>query len=202
MVSPTFGSPLVSCVYHGKSGYGHYETHLGGEFDATNIIKTPLVTAITTITEDHVKLLGPKIQDIAWHKAGILKLGALAFSTLQDMAVTRVLQQRASEKKTELHFIGVDSTLPTDMIALKPKVQRANCSLVLAVVRAWLSLMAPKGQSSIDDDINLGIEQFSWPGRYQQINERNCQWFLDRAHNELSLRYAVEWLVEVTKSQK
>ncbi|EQL33193.1 uncharacterized protein BDCG_16516 [Blastomyces dermatitidis ER-3] len=48
----------------------------------------------------------------------------------------------------------------------------------------------------MDDVIDCGIKQFSWPGRYQQISDRNHQWFLDRAHTELSVRYAAEWFVE------
>jgi folylpolyglutamate synthase len=180
-----------------------FETHLGGEFDATNIIRTPLATAITPIAMDHISLLGPTIQRIAWHKAGIFKSGSLAFSTLQEPEVAMVLEQRAAEKGVLLEFVGVDAVLPTNVAALKPKIQRINCSLALAVVRAWLSVKAPNGQSSMEDNITRGIEQFSWPGRYQQINERNCQWFLDGAHNELSLRYAVEWFAETaTENQK
>ena len=57
------------------------ETHSGGEFDATNVIKAPIVTAITSIAMDHVKLLGPTIEDIAWHKAGIFKFGSSLFDT-------------------------------------------------------------------------------------------------------------------------
>lgn len=33
-----------------------YETHLGGEFDATNITKNPKVTGITIIALDHMHL--------------------------------------------------------------------------------------------------------------------------------------------------
>jgi folylpolyglutamate synthase len=47
-----------------------YETHSGGEYDATNILKST-VTGITTLGIDHVKALGPTLEDIAWHKAGI-----------------------------------------------------------------------------------------------------------------------------------
>jgi folylpolyglutamate synthase len=156
-----------------------YETHFGGEFDATNILRTPIVTAVTPIAKDHVRLLGPTIQSIAWHKAGIFKSGSLAFSALQEQAVATVLQQRAVEKGVVLKFVGVDSALPTNVTALKPKAQRINCSLALAVVRAWLSVKAPQGQCSMEDNITRGIELFSWPGLYQQINDRNCQWFLD-----------------------
>ena len=38
-----------------------YETHLSGEFDVTNIIRTPIITAVTPVVIDHVSLLGPTI---------------------------------------------------------------------------------------------------------------------------------------------
>lgn len=170
-----------------------FETHLGGEFDATNIISIPIVTAVTSIAMDHVRLLGPSIENIAWHKGGIFKSGSLAFSTFQEDAVVSVLQQRANEKGVELKFVGIDSTILDAAVSLMPKMQRVNCSLALAVVRAWLSVMAPKRQGGIEDSILHGIERFFWPGRYQQINDPNCQWFLDGAHNESSLRYTAEW---------
>ena len=56
-----------------------YETHSGGEYDYTNIIK-PAVTGITIIGMDYVRALGPKIENIAWHKAGIFKAGVPVFS--------------------------------------------------------------------------------------------------------------------------
>ncbi|CRG90132.1 Folylpolyglutamate synthase [Talaromyces islandicus] len=181
-----------------------YETHFGGEYDATNIISAPVATAITSISMDHVKLLGPKIENIAWHKAGIFKSGSLAFSTIQEQAVTRILQHRAAEKGVQLDFVGLDAALPTDATALEPKAQKLNCSLALVVARAWLSANVRKEHTNIDQaDIIYSINQFYWPGRYQQINDGNYQWFLDGAHNEPSLRYAVEWFAgRVTEHQK
>jgi dihydrofolate synthase/folylpolyglutamate synthase len=48
------------------------ETGLGGRFDSTNVIK-PLVSAITSVSHDHIDYLGASIQDIAYQKAGIIK---------------------------------------------------------------------------------------------------------------------------------
>ncbi|EQL33194.1 hypothetical protein BDFG_04640 [Blastomyces dermatitidis ATCC 26199] len=98
-----------------------YETHLGGEFDATNIITVPIVTVITSISMDHVRLLGPTIKDIAWHKEGIFKSGSLAFSSTQEPAVATVLQQRATEEQVMVKFVDFDSMLSTDVAALQPK---------------------------------------------------------------------------------
>ena len=50
------------------------EVGVGGTLDATNIVK-PLVCAITSIGLDHVDALGSTIDEIAPHKAGIIKHG-------------------------------------------------------------------------------------------------------------------------------
>lgn len=51
------------------------ETGLGGRLDCTNIIESPEVSVITTISGDHVEFLGPGLCDIAREKAGIIKPG-------------------------------------------------------------------------------------------------------------------------------
>ena len=173
-----------------------YETHLGGEFDATNIVESPTITAVTSIAMDHVNLLGPTIENITWHKAGIFKQGCLAFSTTQLPAVTRVLQQRAAERQVVLEFVGIDPGLPTDAAALNPIVQRQNCSLAVAVTRAWLGVV-PEAQSMLSaDDMANGVDKFYWPGRFEKIVKGQMQWFLDGAHNELSVQYAVRWYAD------
>ncbi len=49
------------------------ETGVGGLLDATNIIKNPLVTVITSISYDHEDILGNTIQKITRQKGGIIK---------------------------------------------------------------------------------------------------------------------------------
>ena len=180
-----------------------YETHLGGEFDATDVVRNPTVTAVTSITMDHVKLIGPTIERIAWHKAGIFKPGSQAFSAFQLPAVTTVLQERAAEKDVMLEFVGIDPALLTSAASLKPKVQKQNCSLALAIVRAWLRVKAPEAQKIMtSDDLTRGVETFFWPGRFQLIVERKFQWFLDGAHNESSVQHAVQWYAEAASENR
>ncbi len=49
------------------------ETGLGGRFDATNVIEEPIVSVITSISLDHVKILGNTMEEIAFEKCGIIK---------------------------------------------------------------------------------------------------------------------------------
>ena len=174
-----------------------YETHTGGEYDATNVIKKPIVTGITTIGMDHVEQLGPSIENIAWHKAGIFKYGSPAFSTSQVPEVATVLQRRGREKDVALKFMDVNHMLPLDANALKPEVQRKNSSLAIALADAFLKAKEPEKQCNLtSQDVRRGVEQFSWPGRYHRIVNGKYQWFLDGAHNELSVQKAAQWFAE------
>ena len=49
------------------------ETGLGGALDATNIIKTPVMEVIASISMDHMAFLGDTLEKIAEQKAGIIK---------------------------------------------------------------------------------------------------------------------------------
>ncbi|KAF4806795.1 Folylpolyglutamate synthase [Colletotrichum siamense] len=66
-----------------------YEVGVGGELDSTNIIDQPVAVAITTLGIDHVQTLGNTIEQIAWHKAGIMKRGCPAFTVGQDAAAMK-----------------------------------------------------------------------------------------------------------------
>lgn len=176
-----------------------FETHHGGEYDATNVLAAPVVTGITSIGLDHLAQLGPTVQDVAWHKAGIFKTGALAFSAPQTPVVEAVLRSRAEEKLVPLEVVQVDDSLSLHANALRAPVQRINCSLAIALVNGFLSKKSPFNEKRLrQQDIENGIEHFSWPGRFETINTPRCTWYLDGAHNELSIGQAVQWFAEMT----
>jgi folylpolyglutamate synthase len=173
------------------------ETHSGGEYDATNIL-FPVVTGITTLGMDHVEALGPTIQDIAWHKGGIMKPGIPSFSSPQTPEPATVLQQRAVEKGVRLEFVESDPALPAAAPALEPFVQKLNASLALSLARSFLEGVADGELTSMD--IVRGIEQYNWPGRFQKVFDGRYRWFLDVAHNELSLDIAAKWFADAVNS--
>ena len=139
-----------------------YETHQGGEYDATNVIPRPVVTAITPIDKDHTHQLGPSLENVAWHKAGIFKAGAPAFSAPQQNAVAVVLQKRAAEKGISLEFVEACSNLPADAPQLKPEVQLLNFSLARAVSNGFLQQKAPQDNAVLSShDIVQAVQAFS-----------------------------------------
>jgi folylpolyglutamate synthase len=179
------------------------ETHHGGEYDATNVVQKPAVTGITPIGMDHVAQLGPTLESIAWHKAGIFKHGAPAFSAPQDPQTAAVLQTRAVEKSVELTFVPVDTTLSTNTQSLNVTVQKMNCSLAIAISNAFLKRTTTGRQHVLSQAVIAeGTENFSWPGRFETIQEGQCSWFLDGAHNELSVKQAAMWFAEVTPKRR
>ncbi|KAK6820577.1 folylpolyglutamate synthase [Apiospora arundinis] len=83
-----------------------YETGIGGEYDATNIVERPVATAISTLGIDHVFALGNTVEKIAWHKAGIMKKGSAAFTIEQVPEAAEVLQNRAEQKRGRYEGLG------------------------------------------------------------------------------------------------
>ena len=77
------------------------ETGLGGRLDATNVVD-PEVAVITSISKDHVRILGDKISLIAREKAGIIKPGKPTVVAKNHPVTWRVLRERASEVGSEL----------------------------------------------------------------------------------------------------
>lgn len=169
-----------------------YETHCGGEYDATNAL-TPSVTGITCIGLDHVGALGPSITDVAWHKAGIFHHSASAFSSPQQDNVAKVLRARAAEKSVSLDFTGIDARVREDVAALKPHVQKINFSLAISLVNSFLESQPSPSSFLTQGDIDEAARLLDWPGRFQVIRDGKLEWYLDGAHNELSIPIAAEW---------
>lgn len=179
-----------------------FETHHGGEYDSTNIVEKPVVTTVTTLGIDHIKQLGSSIESIAWHKAGIFKSGAQAFSAPQKPSAAEVMRQRASDKGVSLQFVGADPSLASDIVQLTTDVQRTNCSVALAAARSFIDQKADKNSHLSSSDIDQGLSQFSWPGRFQLVIDRQFQWYLDSAHNDISVGMAAEWFLKTSKMQR
>jgi len=89
-----------------KCEYVVLEVGLGGRFDATNIIKNSLVTAITNIGLDHTNVLGKTKSKIASDKAGIIKKGSKFFTTEEDKRLLLIFKKEC--EKVDAQFCGLD----------------------------------------------------------------------------------------------
>ena len=73
------------------------EAGLGGELDATNIVKNTVCAVFTSISMDHIGVLGDTLEEIAENKAGIIKPGCAVISAVQKPEVTEILKRRAEK---------------------------------------------------------------------------------------------------------
>ena len=81
------------------------EVGLGGKYDATNIITKPECSVITSISFDHVGILGDTLEKIAAEKAGIIKNAVpVVTSENQPEAVLSVINNEAQAKNAVLHL--------------------------------------------------------------------------------------------------
>lgn len=80
------------------------EAGLGGAEDATNLIMHPLCSILTSISMDHMGILGHTLEEIAAAKAGIMKPGCPCVSSVQKPEAVRVLQRAAAKQGSELRI--------------------------------------------------------------------------------------------------
>ena len=84
------------------------ETGMGGRYDATNVIM-PQVSVITSISKDHMEFLGQTLEEIAAHKAGIIKPGIPVVTMEQESSVRKILREEARHKKSRIYDISEDN---------------------------------------------------------------------------------------------
>jgi dihydrofolate synthase/folylpolyglutamate synthase len=178
------------------------ETGLGGRLDATNVIKRPLAALISSIDFDHMNWLGPRLQDIAFEKAGIIKRGRPVFCSNLPASALKVVRARALELaapivvvKKPWKFCGVDwkknrQSLRSpwgEVIELSLHGDKQGQNVALA--EAALSYL------NLSDDLNIsrtniktGLSSVSWPGRFEIMRFHGRVVIFDGAHNPEAMR--------------
>lgn len=179
------------------------EVGLGGRFDATNIINTPLVSVIMSISLDHTAILGDTVEKIAYEKCGIIKsCGHAVVYANQPDSVIDVIRKSAEENNSYL-TIADDSAitlLKTDIkgsefsyftngrfgvdgeiklfIPFIGNHQLRNASAVLEA----LNILYQQGYKITTDSLIKGFRTASFFARLELIKE-NPIVLLDGAHN-------------------
>lgn len=179
-----------------------FECGIGGEYDSTNIIVKPVACGITSLGIDHVALLGSTIEEIAWHKGGIIKPNARVFTTPQLPSAMDVLRKRATEKGTELVVAEGHPELQKGSslkLGLDGDFQYANATVAVGLAGEALRQL---GAKDVPDDIlkaplperfRRGLEETRLGGRCETRHERNISWYIDGGHTMESIRLAGEW---------
>lgn len=131
------------------------ETGLGGRLDATNVVQ-PLVSIITSISLDHMAVLGPTIGRIATEKAGIIKRGRPVISTATHPAARRVIAATAARRRAPLWQLGREIRASYE----QPVGDPLGGGIVEVVVAA-------QGRTA---PVATGRYQIGMPGRHQADN--------------------------------
>jgi dihydrofolate synthase/folylpolyglutamate synthase len=100
------------------------EVGLGGRLDSTNVCQ-PAVTAITSISFDHVRQLGNTLGKIAAEKAGIIKPGVPVVCGVTAEEPREVIRRIAAERAAPACFVGEDFDFqhhPPSRFGLEPDV--------------------------------------------------------------------------------
>ncbi len=90
-----------------KVDIGVIEVGLGGRLDATNVVD-PLVSVITSLSFDHMNVLGDSITQIATEKGGIVKPGKPVVLARQWTEAREVIERICQERNAPLVEIDRD----------------------------------------------------------------------------------------------
>jgi dihydrofolate synthase/folylpolyglutamate synthase len=185
------------------------EVGLGGRLDATNVM-LPKVSVITSLSYDHMAVLGDTLAQIAREKAGIIKPGVPVISAPQKDEALDVLLEVAEARNAPFTLVGRDVTFrPLNhsldgqslkvesgentymfMIPLLGGHQVVNAAV--AAVALW-SLRSQR-VGIPDAAIQQGFAAVKWPARFEVVR-REPPVIFDSAHNQDSfsrLRQALD----------
>jgi dihydrofolate synthase / folylpolyglutamate synthase len=84
------------------------EVGLGGRYDSANVVE-PLLSVISSISYDHMELLGNTLAEIAWQKAGIMRQGVPAVTAPQTPEALQMLVAYAAEVGAELYEVDEET---------------------------------------------------------------------------------------------
>ena len=178
------------------------EVGLGGRLDATNVVQ-PEVCIITSISFDHMELLGNTLVEIAAEKAGIIKPGCVVVSSPHSDDVDRVIDTACRNRQAKLIRVGSDVTWGScsieasrQSLQVKGRLGSYNISIPLlgahqlenaATAVAALEVLTEKGFNITADSIVRGMAKVTWEGRLQVLSRRPLV-VVDGAHNTDSIR--------------
>lgn len=201
---PTIFEMEMACAYliakNEAIDFFIQETGLGGRLDATNTIKTPLICVITSISKDHLGLLGTTLEEIAYEKAGIIKPDAPVI--LYDNQELNCIFTKIAEEKnapyilcdfSQIEYIEKDEQIILHVenesypLGLKGKHQAKNAYVALQA----LFYLKKLGYNITREKIKVAFTKTYWPGRFEKISNAPII-YLDGAHNEDSVNTLID----------
>ena len=169
------------------------EVGMGGNLDATNIIKNTVLAVLVPISMDHQAFLGDTLAEITQKKAGIIKPGCSVVTVGQRPETMEVIREVCREKGADLTETDLSSakavkedfagqTLEyrgeTYELSLAGSYQTENAALALDA----LEVLNHKGYPTTVEQRKKGLRETKWNGRLTIIH-RDPLFIVDGAHN-------------------
>ncbi len=160
--------------------YTLLEVGLGGEFDATNVIKNPALSIITSISFDHKEYLGNSIREIATAKAGIIKKNIPTIISKQSTTVKRILEKKCIENSSDIIWAADRFSVSNSRKSITFEhcgryiefpfpnlIGKHQISNAMTAISALIHLDVPENY------ICSGLKNTYWPARLQKIEKGN-----------------------------
>ena len=188
------------------------EVGMGGNLDATNIIKNTVLAVLVPISMDHQAFLGNTLAEIAQKKAGIIKPGCSVVTVGQQPETMEVIRNVCQEKGADLTETDLNSikALKEDFagqileyreetykISLAGSYQTENAALALDA----LEVLNHKGYPTTVEQRKKGLEETKWNGRLTIIH-RNPLFIVDGAHNPAAADMLVQSIEHYFKGKR
>lgn len=188
------------------------EVGMGGRLDSTNLCR-PLVSIITTISRDHTRQLGSRLEQIATEKAGIIKqhvpvVSGVTAPEAKAVIVETCLRQQAPlwqlGEEIGYRYLAPQPTRSSRCTVRTPRRETAELPLVLvgehqaanaSLAVAAIDRLVERGWHVPDDAIERGLGALRWPGRIEVLR-REPTVIIDAAHNWAAVRALVQTLDE------
>ncbi len=180
--------------------YAVIEAGMGGLLDSTNVV-TPALTVITNVSIDHTAYCGSTIDEIARHKAGIIKAGCPVITAATERAA-EIIAATAAEKEADVFSYGVDFsaefTKHTDqtqvlsftsaLLGIKDLTYEISLMGLNQIENSATSLMCAAVLHNLDERITaqkaaLAMKSARWPGRFECFSVGMQKIVFDGAHN-------------------
>ena len=159
------------------------ETGMGGEGDATNVVKNTKICVLTHIALDHMQYLGNTVTEITKVKSGIIKPGSKVV-TLNGNGDFYVIEKKCRVVQAELFVC--DDFKPgehqnfSEIIEYKgEKIMLSLCG-INQVENASLAIKVAELLGVETEYIIQGLENAENPGRFEKLSEGV---YFDGAHN-------------------
>lgn len=197
---------IITCgaflyFYRQKVDYAVIEVGLGGRLDSTNVI-TPILSVITSISYDHMNILGDTLTSIASEKAGIIKPGVPVVLYPQEKESEAVIEEFCRKNSSRLIKVsGNCAELLSDKalkdinyyqhigirtkndyydikLSLLGKHQLLNCATAITCIEELKNM----GAEVSKENIIKALAKVKWKGRLEVMSE-NPLVVIDGAHN-------------------